>query len=148
MATASHQTTITTVTDRAQTAIENGKRALKTVRAYLRPIALSLDVAFEAGANHRRRRLIKHLARNGRADIGELSEVIAAQEHSGETRDTISGQQRKRVYVSLYQTHIPKLDEMGIVAYDETRGSVRLTNAGEELAEWVSDATRRFGGGD
>lgn len=147
MATASHQSRNTTVAGRAQTAIETGIRAFRTVRAYSRPSAVSLAVAFEAGANGRRRRLLQYLATHGETDLSELSEVVAASEHDGETPETISGQRRKRVYVSLYQTHLPKLDQMGLVDYDDDRGIIRLTQSGGDLAEWVDNTAFRFGGG-
>lgn len=146
MATASQQTSITTVTGRAQTAIETGIRAIRTVRAYSRPSAVSLDIAFEAGANDRRRRVLQYLAEHGETDLAELSEVVAAAEYDGETPETISGQRRKRVYVSLYQTHLPKLDGMGLVDYDDDRGIIRLTQSGGDLAEWVDNTAFRFGG--
>lgn len=146
MATASHQTGLETITDRAQSAVETGIRALRTARACSRPSALSIDVALEAGANHRRRAAIQYLAANGEADVGELSDVIAAAETDGETPESVSGAARKRVYVSLYQTHLPKLDGLGVVAHDEDTGVVRPTRPGEDLAEWLDMTERRFGG--
>ncbi|MFP8888896.1 hypothetical protein ACLI4U_03900 [Natrialbaceae archaeon A-CW2] len=58
--------------------------------------------------------------------IGDLTEWIAAREHDI-TVEELRSSQRQRVYISLYQTHLPKLDELEIIHYDDDRGLVRPT---------------------
>jgi len=73
--------------------------------------------------NDRRRMVIELL---GDADepvtARELSEAIAARE-TGE--DPPPRDVRQSVYISLQQTHLPKLAELGIVEYDEQTKEVR-----------------------
>ncbi len=87
---------------------------------------LSKDTVFEALANERRRRTLTYLDENdGTATTGELATCIAAAENGISVQELTSAQ-RKRVYVGLYQCHLPKLDEMGLVAFNKARGTVRL----------------------
>jgi hypothetical protein len=60
-------------------------------------------------------------------ELTTLAEQVAAWENDTDI-DEITEQQRKRVYVSLYQTHIPRLDEAGVIEYDSETGSVALTD--------------------
>jgi hypothetical protein len=45
----------------------------------------------------------------------------------GTARHDLSSQQRKRVYMALYQTHVPKLNEAGLVGWAETNSIVCAT---------------------
>lgn len=51
--------------------------------------------------------------------LGELSEQVAGWETNTHP-DKISSKQRKRAYVSLYQQHLPKMHDLGIVQYNST----------------------------
>ncbi|WP_254534747.1 DUF7344 domain-containing protein [Halomarina litorea] len=87
---------------------------------------LSKDTVFEALTNSRRRATLHYLeANDGEANIGDLAEHIAADEN-GISELELNSAQRKRVYIGLYQCHLPKLDEMGIVDFDKHRGTVVL----------------------
>jgi hypothetical protein len=57
--------------------------------------------------------------------LNELAEQIAGDENDIGVED-LSSQQRKRVYVSLHQNHLPKMDDMGVVDYDRDRGTIAL----------------------
>ncbi|SEH50556.1 hypothetical protein SAMN05192561_103242 [Halopenitus malekzadehii] len=96
---------------------------------------LSKDTVFSMLSNRRRRRVIEHLseAEDGRMTIRDLSEVIAAEENDVSRRE-VTYKQRKRVYTSLYQIHLPTLDDNGIVEYEKRSGVV-------ELAPTASDCT-------
>lgn len=75
-------------------------------------------------SNARRRRTLKLLKREkGDAELRTLAELIAEAE-SGKSPPPRSLQ--KSVYNSLHQTHLPKLDEHGIVDYDEDRKTITL----------------------
>lgn len=56
-------------------------------------------------------------------DITEASSTIAAQEN-GKTPEDINSNERKRVYVALYQNHVPFMEEKGWVSYDDERKEV------------------------
>ncbi|WP_435332571.1 DUF7344 domain-containing protein [Haloarchaeobius sp. TZWWS8] len=75
-------------------------------------------------SNPRRRETLRALNRmTDTVSLRELSELIASIE-SGET--PAPRNVRDAVYVSLHQTHLPKLDELGVLEYDADRKSVAL----------------------
>jgi hypothetical protein len=57
--------------------------------------------------------------------LTELAGQVAAWEYDTEV-DELTEQERKRVYVSLYQTHIPHLDDAGVIEYNKDTGMVML----------------------
>lgn len=99
---------------------------------------MSRDTAFEILTNARRRYALAYLrTRSAPASIGELAEVIAAHERDT-TVDLISSKERKSVYTSLYQTHLPKMADAGVVDYDRHRGTVALADGADELDDYLS----------
>lgn len=62
--------------------------------------------------------------------VRALSEAIAASE-SGEW--PAPRPLRESVYNALHQTHLPKMDRLGVVDYDNDRGTVTLTDHVEEF---------------
>jgi len=85
--------------------------------------------------NHRRRLAIKTLQdSDGSASVRELSEEVATRE-TGES--PAPRNKRQSVYVSLHQTHLPKLDELGIVEYDSDSNTVRLQERVEEVEVYM-----------
>ena len=100
---------------------------------------LSLDVIFEVLKNQRRRYVLRHLkAAEETVSLGDLAEHVAAKEN-GKTIDAITSDERKRVYVGLYQCHLPKMDDMGIVDFNRDRGLVTLTGVASQLDEYLDD---------
>jgi hypothetical protein len=83
--------------------------------------------------NERRRGVLRELAANGLAStIGRLADEIAAQE-AGEAPPPTDV--RQSVYVSLHQTHLPKLDNLGVVRYDRDDRTVELLPPGQEVVD-------------
>lgn len=104
-----------------------------------RPDDIASDVAFEILKNRRRRRTLKVLTeREELTTLSELAEEIAAWEN-GIDRQAITSDQRKRVYVGLYQQHLPKMDDAGVIEFDQRSGETRLTDAGHQLWQWRID---------
>jgi len=98
---------------------------------------LPLDQIFEVLKNRRRREVLHYLYDNdGSTTIGDLSEHIAAIENDVSVRE-VSSTQRKRVYVGLYQSHLPKMDGMGVIAFDQDRGTVELGPRAAELEPYL-----------
>jgi|AntRauTorcE11898_2_1112593.scaffolds.fasta_scaffold28981_1 hypothetical protein len=94
---------------------------------------LSRDETFEILSNHRRRFALHHLQQNGdQAQLGDLSEHVAAWENDIAVAE-VSSTERKRVYTSLQQFHLPKMDEKGILEFDDREGTVTLTPAAEDV---------------
>lgn len=99
---------------------------------------VTADLVFEILSNKRRRMVLYYLRQNGgRGTVQEVAEQIAALENDVPI-DKLSAQQRKRVYVSLYQTHVPKLDQTGIIDYDDSQGELRLTDRAMEFDSYLT----------
>ena len=100
---------------------------------------LSLDEIFGLLKNRRRREVLKYLQRteDGAAALDELAEYIAAKENDT-TVDQLSSDQRKRVYIGLYQCHLPKMDDLGVVDYEQDRGTITLRDTVEQLEPYMS----------
>jgi hypothetical protein len=102
------------------------------------PETLAKDDLFHLLQNERRRRAVKFLLdREGSVDMGSVAEHIAALENDITVAE-LSSAQRKRVYVGLYQCHLPKLDEASVVDYDKNRGTVSRTHLTENLAPYLT----------
>lgn len=98
---------------------------------------LSKDVIFELLKNRRRREVLAYLLEaEDTVTLGELAEQIAAWENDTEVA-ALSSDQRKRVYVALYQTHLPKMDDAGIVDYDQDRGLISLSDNADLLVMYL-----------
>jgi hypothetical protein len=104
---------------------------------------LPLDQVFEILKNRRRRETLKYLLENGgNASLSDLAEHIAAIENDTTVR-AISSSQRKRVYVGLYQCHLPKMDDMDIVDFDQNRGTIELSQNVDQLETYLEDDDER-----
>lgn len=98
---------------------------------------LGMDEVFGVLKAERRRFVLRYLHSANRAvTIGELAEALAERESDAET---YNHQDRKRMYVSLYQAHLPKMDDLGIVEWDSREGAVRLTEAFEQVEPYLFD---------
>ncbi|WP_435095939.1 DUF7344 domain-containing protein [Halorubrum sp. N11] len=91
---------------------------------------VSEDDLFNVLANQRRRFAVHLLKREekDRLEIGDMAEQIAAWENGIDTAE-ITGNDRKRVYTALQQSHLPKMDEAGVVEFNKDRGIVEPTPA-------------------
>jgi hypothetical protein len=90
---------------------------------------ISQDLVFDLLSSPRRRYVLYYLKEHeeGAVDLTELSEQVAAWENDIDVEE-LTSQQRKRVYVSLYQTHVPKMADAGVISYDQESGMVALTD--------------------
>lgn len=98
---------------------------------------LPSDDVFEVLSNHRRRMVLYHLQEaGGRIAVNELAEHVAAMENDLPVEE-LSSQQRKRVYVSLYQTHLPKMAQLNLIDYDQQEGNVALTSRSANINRYL-----------
>ena len=80
---------------------------------------LEKDLAFEILSSSRRRAILYLLRSTDEAiAVTALAETVASWENDTHV-DDISPAERKRVYVSMHQTHIPKLADAGLVTHVE-----------------------------
>lgn len=82
----------------------------------------------------KRRRYTVHFLkqRDEPVAVRELAEQVAAWENEKAPAE-LSSQERKRVYIALYQSHLPTLDAEGIVEYDEDAKLVSLADGMTEI---------------
>jgi len=98
---------------------------------------ISQDTVFDVLSSARRRETISILREEETPiELTTLAETVAARENET-TVEELSSQDRKRVYVSLYQTHIPKLVDVGIVEHDSDSGEVWLTDRADSIEPYL-----------
>lgn len=105
---------------------------------------LPLDVVFEIVKNERRRLILSYLRdAEDTVALGTLAEHIAAYENDVTVAE-LNAQQRKRVYIGLYQFHLPKMADANVVDFNQDRGVVRLGENADELFDFIeSDVETR-----
>lgn len=102
--------------------------------------SLSQDTVFDILSNPRRRYVLYHLRQaDGPVQLTKLAEHVAAWENEIDV-ESLEDQQRKRVYVSLYQTHVPKLHDAGLVVYDKEEGTVELAPESNAIDEYLTNS--------
>jgi hypothetical protein len=91
--------------------------------------------------NDRRRLTLDCLreTEGGTLSVRELSERVATLE-TGE--DPPPRDKRQSVYVSLHQTHLPKLDDLGIAEYDSDSKEVTLLDRAREVEVYMEIVPR------
>ncbi|MDS0276795.1 hypothetical protein NDI85_03245 [Halomicroarcula sp. S1AR25-4] len=110
------------------------------------PSSLGDGVIFDVLRNDRRRAALRVLQPDTAVTVRLLAEQVAAWENDT-TPDALREQQRKRVYVSLHQSHLPKMDDLDIVEFDREAATVSLGSAGDDVLRYVdgkSDGTRAW----
>lgn len=92
-----------------------------------------IDAVFDALADERRRFILRYVIdQSGGVGFDELANGI----HNRETRSNggfSERDDRERIRCALYHSHLPKLDDAGIVEFDRTHDTVHLTLDGVRL---------------
>lgn len=100
-------------------------------------VPIDVDEAATIIKNSRRRHVIAILDDvQSQHSADELAEGIAAIEMEKEIPE-VTSQERKRVYISLYQHHLEKLHNAGTIVYDERSKDVYPTDATAAFAALV-----------
>ena len=98
---------------------------------------LAKDDIFHILQNERRRQVLRHLKGvEGTVEMREIAEKIAAWENDTTVANLYSDQ-RQRVYIALYQSHLPKLDDLGVINYNQSRGTIEPTPLIEDVAKYL-----------
>ncbi|SFK76972.1 hypothetical protein SAMN04487950_1005 [Halogranum rubrum] len=100
---------------------------------------LETDDLFHILQNQRRRRVLEHLQDHDageQVDMRDIAEQVAAWEHDT-TLQQLTSNERQRVYIALYQSHLPKLDEKGIIEYNQSRGFVERTAVADQFDPYL-----------
>lgn len=107
----------------------------ETTRGNERGPELDREDIFDVLSNGRRRYAIEYLKSHDETETIELSDLvdyIAARENDT-TVPQVSYKQRKRVYSSLRQTHLPKLSDCRLIEYDRDRGTIALADGVKKI---------------
>ncbi|MDZ7729839.1 MAG: ArsR family transcriptional regulator [Natrialbaceae archaeon] len=102
---------------------------------------------FHILGNDRRRSIIHFMAlESGSVDVSDVATDIAEQESED---STVPNNLYKSVYVSLQQTHLPQLEEDGVVRYDEETKRIEPGANFTDVTAYIEgeqNATRRIVG--
>lgn len=110
------------------------------------PPAVSADEFFEACRNERRRLILKILANvDGWIDLHDLARTLGSIIEEAPESD-ITGSAHKKFYVSVYQTHVPALEDQGFVATNDRDTTVSITPAGRHALDVLVDTESRLEG--
>ena len=93
------------------------------------PSLPSEDELFDLLSNQRRRFAVHALSRQPEAEVelSTLAERVAAWENDVDHTE-LDYAERKRVYTALQQSHLPRMDQAGVVHFDKDRGVVEASS--------------------
>ncbi|WP_459195031.1 DUF7344 domain-containing protein [Halosimplex sp. J119] len=98
---------------------------------------LSKGEIFDVLQNQRRRYVLEYLKRfDEPVELSDLARQVAAWEYQTPVEE-VTNDQKKRVYTTLQQTHLGKMEDAGIVEYDTDQNLVRRTPYTEELTVYL-----------
>lgn len=98
---------------------------------------LSRDAIFEILSNQRRRFALHYLRGcEEPTSLSDLVQAVAAWENDVGPEE-LDYKQRKRTYTSLYQTHLPKMADSGVIEYGRSRDDIRLTERATALDAYL-----------
>ncbi|RQG99364.1 DUF7344 domain-containing protein [Natrarchaeobius oligotrophus] len=98
---------------------------------------LSEDEIFHLLQNERRRLVLRYLRDVDEAvRMRDVAEQVAAWEHET-TVEELTSTQRQRVYIPLYQSHLSKLDEAGVIEYQKNRGIVERKPLADRVDQYL-----------
>jgi hypothetical protein len=102
------------------------------------------DDVFDVLSNRRRRHLLHYLKAHDddTAELSDISSQLAAWEQGTEP-ERISYADRKNVHTALYQFHLPKMEKVGFVDYDQRAGEVELTETARDLDIYLETVSGR-----
>ncbi|AGB39221.1 DUF7344 domain-containing protein [Natronococcus occultus] len=86
----------------------------------------TIDESLSLLSNRRRRDVLYRLSEADVTSVDSLAATIAAREASVPA-EQLSADDRERVRIELYHTHLPKLADRGLIEYDDRSGTVRWT---------------------
>ena len=111
---------------------------IESVRYHRPERELSRENIFKVLSNDRRRCTIYFLKQheNETVPLRDIVDYVAAWEN-GVSIEQLDSNSRKCVYTALRQSHLPKLDDMGVIDYDHLRGEARLTDCATDVQMYL-----------
>lgn len=90
---------------------------------------------FALFAHHRRRYALRELQQHtDPMALADLADEIAIRENEKPLSE-VPAEEVKRIYMSLYHTHIPKLEEADLVHYDQEEDIVTLAKHAKRITQ-------------
>jgi hypothetical protein len=104
---------------------------------------LEKDELFHLLKSERRRRALRYLldAEEEPVQMRTLAEAVAAEEYD-KTVEALHTDERQRVYITLYQSHLPQLDRAGVIDYNQSRGQITTKPLIEAFETYLETSTR------
>jgi hypothetical protein len=91
--------------------------------------------------NHSRRRLfLYHLRETDPTDIEAAAKQVAAMEH-GVKPSEVADDTYDHIRITLDHSHLPKLEELGVIDYDRRHGNIRFDDPPRGFEDFL-DLTR------
>lgn len=102
---------------------------------------MSRDDAFHLLQNGRRRAVLRHLLEHDDVEVFPVTDVVEsiAAWDQDTTAEQLDPNHRKRIYVSLYQSHLPKLHEHGVIDYDREGMTISLRPLAYALSPFLRE---------
>ncbi len=97
----------------------------------------TVDTVLQALANRRRRLAVYCLSEHRSMTLADLAEQVV--ESEGTELHHADAEQTADVYFSLYHTHVPTLEDAGLVSYSQQRDLVSST---EQLRPLILEAQK------
>lgn len=97
------------------------------------------NTLFGALANHRRRFTLYACEQDGgQTTLSDVAEQVAAWEYNKSVQ-AVTSQERKRIYTSLQQHHLPKLQDAGLIEFDGD--TITMTEKANEIDLYLEIVT-------
>ena len=107
---------------------------------------ISTDQLYRALASEQRRRLLSYLLDGEERTVEEIATVLTGWQ-AAESGSMQTAADREQVHIELFHSHLPLLDEIGVIRYDEDRGAVEIESLDPAveslLAEGIDSAPPR-----
>lgn len=99
---------------------------------------ISRSDVYEILSNDRRRCTLYFLLTNENETVPlrDIVDYVAAWENDAPITQ-LNSNSRKTVYTALRQSHLPKMDAIGVIDYDHLRGEARLTDAAKDVKMYL-----------
>lgn len=95
----------------------------------------ALDTYFTVLSNQRRRYILNSLGEyETPMALADLADEVAVREYDSPVTD-ISAEEVKEISISLYHVHIPRMEDAGLIDYNQDDDLVTLLEDGQELIE-------------
>lgn len=105
---------------------------------------LSQNDLFDMLSNPRRRELLSILCRgHDPLTIEDASTRLAAIENDVAQND-LAPEQYKRVYTALYQCHLPRMDEIGVIEFDTSSNTIHSCDELRSVRPYLEKSNHGF----